>query len=66
MPEGARVLSPLAASDIRQFLQGIFDDPSAPPDLAIEAFSVTAASLYGWCKPIDIERAMAMLSPISA
>lgn len=59
-------LSPLPPADIRQLLQGIFADPTAPPDLAIEAFSVTAAALYGWCKPADIERAMTFLSPLPA
>jgi hypothetical protein len=63
MPEDARALSPLPPSDIQRFLQGIFTDPAAPVDLAIEAFAVTAASLYGWCKPGDIELAMSLLAP---
>jgi hypothetical protein len=63
MPEDARP-DPLASHDIQKLLQGIFTDPAAPTDLAIEAFAVTAASLYGWCKPTDIECALTLLSPM--
>lgn len=65
MPDGSR-LSPITTTDIAKLLQGIFSDPDAPTDLALEAFAVTAASLYGWCDPADVERAVATVSPIRA
>lgn len=60
MPPGARVVTPLSKTDIQRLLQQIFN--SAPADLAIEAFAVTAAALYGWCDPDDIDAALAMIS----
>ncbi len=57
MPD-ARALSPLPSSDIQKLLQGIFSDPVAPPAMAIEAFTVTAAALYGWCNHAEVDRAV--------
>ena len=64
MPEDARGPDPLATPDIQRLLQGIFTDPAVPADLAIEAFAVTAASLYGWCDPTHIERALELVSTV--
>lgn len=52
--------SPLSRTDIQRLLQSIFAE--APTELAIEAFAVTAASLYGWCNPVDVDAAVAMIS----
>ncbi len=60
---GDRPVPPLPSDDIKQILQGIFTDTSAPPDLAIEAFAVTAASLYGWCNAPDIDQAVSSIGP---
>jgi hypothetical protein len=64
MPDGARCASPpLLPADIQRLLQGIFTDPAAPPELAIEAFAVTAASLYDWCNPAEVDLALRCLRP---
>lgn len=58
-------VSPLSAHDIQRLLERLFHDTSAPPDVAIEAFTVTAAALYGWCDPAAVDEAIAMIgSPI--
>lgn len=57
---------PLSAAlprhDIVRFLQSLFHDPGALSSITIEAFAVTAASLYGWCDPADVDAALAMIS----
>lgn len=64
MPDGARCASsPLPSADIQRLLQGIFTDPAAPTDLAIEAFAVTAASLYGWCNAAEVDHAVRHVMP---
>ena len=62
MLDGRSVI-PLQVDDIKQVLHGIFCDPSAPPDLAIEAFAVTAASLYSWCNGKDVDQAVSSIGP---
>lgn len=59
-------VSPLPSQDIQRLLQGIFEGDGAPTDLAIEAFAVTAASLYGWCDPRDIDLALSMITHVSS
>jgi hypothetical protein len=60
MPDGAR---PLLTDDIQRLLQGIFTDPAAPVELALEAFTVTAASLYSFCSAADIDAAIGRVRP---
>ena len=61
MPDARRdAPTPLSPTDIQRLLQSIFTE--APADLAIEAFAVTAASLYGWCDPDDVDAALALIS----
>lgn len=57
---------PLSAAlprhEILRFLQALFHDPGALSSITIEAFAVTAASLYGWCDPTDVDAALAMIA----
>lgn len=36
----------------------MFHDSAAPPSVAIEAFTTTAAALYDWCAPGDVDAAL--------
>ena len=52
----------MSRTEIQRLLQTLFHDTTAPPAIAIEAFSVTAADLYYWCDPADVDVALGKIS----
>jgi len=48
----------MSRTEIQRLLQTLFHDPHAPPLIAIEAFTVTAAALCTWCDPVDVDAAL--------
>lgn len=66
MPSHRDAPSPLPRRDIQVLLCSIFHDRAAPSAAAVEALTVTAASLYGWCDPADVDAALAMVGTMGA
>lgn len=52
--------TPLTIDDIQRILQSLLSQPGD----TIEAFAVTAASLYGWCDPVAVDAALAMCAAV--
>ena len=55
MVRAAEIPRPLSRREITDLLQSLYASD-------IDAFAVTATSLYGWCHPDDVSAALALIA----